>query len=101
MSETPGRSARRRKQESYDIEIVNREIPALKDLHLETDLSGDVLVVPPDGDSGVEIGRRIAEALGNAAEVKSGSEVGGGDWNNAHIVAAETSSTTWRSGASA
>lgn len=88
MAETGGRSARRRRQESYDIEIVNREIPTLKDLHLETDLSGDVLVVPPDGDSGVELGRRIAEALGNAAEVKSGSEVGGGDWNNAHIVAA-------------
>ena len=88
MSETPGRSTRRRKQESYDIEIVNREIPELKDLCLETDLSKDVLVVPPEGESGERIGRRIAQVLGNAAEVRPASEVGESDWDSAHIVAA-------------
>lgn len=88
MSDTPGRSARRRKQESYDIEIVNKEIPKLKDLCLETDLSKDVLVVPPEGKGGEQTGRRIAQVLGSAAEVRPASEVGESDWDSAHIVAA-------------
>ena len=75
MSETGGRSARRRRQESYDIEIVNKEIPVLKDLHLETDLSGDVLVAAPEGQAGEKIGGAIAQALGGGAEVRSASEI--------------------------
>ncbi len=88
MAETGGRSTQRRRQESYDIEIENREIPVLKDLHLETDLSDHVLVVPPDDESGDEIGRRIAQALGSGAEVRAGSEVAESDWGNAQLIAA-------------
>ncbi len=88
MAETGRRSARRRRQESYDIEIVNKEIPTLKDLQLETDLSGDVLVAAPEGQAGEKIGGAIAQALGGGAEVRPASEISERDWEAAHIVAA-------------
>ncbi len=88
MAGAEGRSARRRRQESYDIEIRNKEIPKLKDLCLETDLSKEVLIVPPEGEAGEKIGQGIAQALGSGAEVRPASEIGESDWEAAHIVAA-------------
>ena len=85
MARTEGRSARRRRQESYDIALRNKEIPKLKDLCLETDLSKEVLVVPPEGEAGEKTGQRVARALGGGAEVRL--EVGEEDWEAAHIVA--------------
>ena len=81
------RSAQRRKQESYDIVSEFLELPKLKDLCLETDLSR-ALVVPPDGKEGAKVGRRIAGVIGKGAEVRRGGEVTEKDYRTRTIVAA-------------
>ncbi len=80
------RSAKRRRGGFHGVDIENVEIPRLKDFCLETDLSKDVLVAPPEGEAGRKLAERIAQALGKGAEVRPACEVTEEDYGRASIV---------------
>ena len=80
------RSPKRRRGEFHGVDIENLELPALKDMCLETDLDEPALVVPPDAEEGREIAERIAEILGPQAEVRSAADVRENDYDTAQLV---------------
>ena len=81
------RSARRRRGEFHDVDVQNQPFPKpLKDFCIETDLSGQVWVVPPDEEGGKALADRVVGALGKGAATRIASEVTEADCADAEIV---------------